>query len=159
MKNSYLFPNKYKKIGLLLFVAGFTLLIMGLLFDVDVELSSLDIKMPVIVNNPIFSERHYFQIVETNITIQIIILSIIIGGLLLGFSKERVEDELIRDIRNKSLVWAVYLNYSLLILSLFVLVDLDMFTMIVLNVFTLLLFFIIRFEWKKYVLKKTSHEE
>jgi hypothetical protein len=159
MKNSYLFPNKYKKIGLLLFVAGFTLLIMGLLFDVDVELSSLDIKMPVIVNNPIFSERHYFQIVETNITIQIIILSIIIGGLLLGFSKERVEDELIRDIRNKSLVWAVYLNYSLLILSLFVVVDLDMFTMIVLNVFTLLLFFIIRFEWKKYVLKKTSHEE
>jgi hypothetical protein len=159
MKNSYLFPNKYKKIGLLLFIAGFTLLIMGLLFDVDVELSSLDIKMPVIVNNPIFSERHYFQIVETNITIQIIILSIIIGGLLLGFSKERVEDELIRDIRYKSLVWAVYLNYSLLILSLFVLVDLDMFTMIVLNVFTLLLFFIIRFEWKKYVLKKTSHEE
>jgi hypothetical protein len=159
MKNSYLFPNKYKKIGLLLFVAGFTLLIMGLLFDVDVELSSLDIKMPVIVNNPIFSERHYFQIVETNITIQIIILSIIIGGLLLGFSKERVEDELIRDIRNKSLVWAVYLNYSLLILSLFVVVDLDMFTMIILNVFTLLLFFIIRFEWKKYVLKKTSHEE
>jgi hypothetical protein len=159
MKNSYLFPNKYKKIGLLLFVAGFTLLIMGLLFDVDVELSYLDIKMPVIVNNPIFSERHYFQIVETNITVQIIILSIIIGGLLLGFSKERVEDELIRDIRNKSLVWAVYLNYSLLILSLFVVVDLDMFTMIVLNVFTLLLFFIIRFEWKKYVLKKTSHEE
>ncbi|MFB0904835.1 MAG: hypothetical protein QMB11_10665 [Nonlabens sp.] len=159
MKNSYLFPNKYKKIGLLLFIAGFTLLIMGLLFDVDVELSYLDIKMPVIVNNPIFSERHYFQIVETNITIQIIILSIIIGGLLLGFSKERVEDELIRDIRNKSLVWAVYLNYSLLILSLFVVVDLDMFTMIILNVFTLLLFFIIRFEWKKYVLKKTSHEE
>jgi hypothetical protein len=159
MKNSYLFPNKYKKIGLLLFVAGFTLLIMGLLFDVDVELSYLDIKMPVIVNNPIFSERHYFQIVETNITVQIIILSIIIGGLLLGFSKERVEDELIRDIRNKSLVWAVYLNYSLLILSLFVVVDLDMFTMIILNVFTLLLFFIIRFEWKKYVLKKTSHEE
>jgi hypothetical protein len=159
MKNSYLFPNKYKKIGLLLFIAGFTLLIMGLLFDIDVELSYLDIKMPVIVNNPIFSERHYFQIVETNITIQIIILSIIIGGLLLGFSKERVEDELIRDIRNKSLVWAVYLNYSLLILSLFVVVDLDMFTMIVLNVFTLLLFFIIRFEWKKYVLKKTSHEE
>jgi hypothetical protein len=159
MKNSYLFPNKYKKIGLLLFIAGFTLLIMGLLFDIDVELSYLDIKMPVIVNNPIFSERHYFQIVETNITIQIIILSIIIGGLLLGFSKERVEDELIRDIRNKSLVWAVYLNYSLLILSLFVVVDLDMFTMIILNVFTLLLFFIIRFEWKKYVLKKTSHEE
>jgi hypothetical protein len=159
MKNSYLFPNKYKKIGLLLFIAGFTLLIMGLLFDVDVELSYLDIKMPVIVNNPIFSERHYFQIVETNITVQIIILSIIIGGLLLGFSKERVEDELIRDIRNKSLVWAVYLNYSLLILSLFVVVDLDMFTMIILNVFTLLLFFIIRFEWKKYVLKKTSHEE
>jgi hypothetical protein len=159
MKNSYLFPNKYKKIGLLLFIAGFTLLIMGLLFDIDVELSYLDIKMPVIVNNPIFSERHYFQIVETNITVQIIILSIIIGGLLLGFSKERVEDELIRDIRNKSLVWAVYLNYSLLILSLFVVVDLDMFTMIILNVFTLLLFFIIRFEWKKYVLKKTSHEE
>jgi hypothetical protein len=159
MKNSYLFPYKYKKIGLLLFVAGFTLLLMGFLFDVDVELSYLDIKMPVIVTNPLFSERQYFQMVETNITHQIIILSIIIGGLLFGFSKERVEDELISDIRNKSLVWAVYFNYSLLIISLFILADLDMLAMIVFNVFTLLLFFIIRFEWKKYVLKKTSHEE
>ncbi|WP_339686314.1 hypothetical protein [uncultured Nonlabens sp.] len=158
MKN-YLFPNKYKKIGLLLFVAGFTLLLMGFLFNVDVELSYLDIKMPVIVTNPFFSERQYFQMVETNISLHLIILSIIIGGLVFGFSKERVEDELISDIRKSSLIWAIYFNYSLLILSLFFLADLDMIMMIVLNVFTLLLFFIIRFEWKKYQLKAASHEE
>lgn len=158
MKN-YLFPNKYKKIGLLLFVAGFTLLLIGFLFNVDVELSYLDIKMPVIVTNPFFSERQYFQMVETNISLHLIILSIIIGGLVFGFSKERVEDELISDIRKSSLIWAIYFNYSLLILSLFFLADLDMIMMIVLNVFTLLLFFIIRLEWKKYQLKAASHEE
>ncbi|QJP34798.1 hypothetical protein F0365_10555 [Nonlabens sp. Ci31] len=158
MKN-YLFPNKYKKAGLLLFIVGFTLFIMGLFFNVDVELSFLDIRMPVIMTNPLFSERQYFQMVETNISIHLIILSIIIGGLMFGFSKERIEDELISDIRKSSLIWAIYFNYSILILSLFFLADFDMLMMTVFNVFTLLLFFIIRFEWKKHQLKTASHEE
>lgn len=158
MKN-YLFPYKYKKVGLLLFTIGFSLFIMGMLFNVDVELSFLDIRMPVIMTNPLFSEREYFQMVETNISIHLIILTIIIGGLLFGFSKERIEDELISDIRKSSLIWAIYFNYSILILSLFFLTDLDMIVMTVFNVFTLLLFFIIRLEWKKHQLQKASDEE
>lgn len=158
MKN-YLFPNKYKKVGLLLFTIGFSLFIMGMLFNVDVELSFLDIRMPVIMTNPLFSEREYFQMVETNISTHLIILAIIVGGLLFGFSKERIEDELISDIRKSSLIWAIYFNYSILILSLFFLANFDMIMMTVFNVFTLLLFFIIRLEWKKYQLKTASHEE
>ena len=159
MKNTYLFPHRYKKLGLLFFSVGFTLFIMAFLFNFETGLSILEVKMPVIMTNPIFGDREFFQIVETNITMHLIILSIIIGGLVFGFSKERVEDELIGDIRKSSLIWAVYFNYSLLILSLFLLADFDMIAMIVLNVFTLLLFFIIRFEWKKYQLKTASNEE
>lgn len=159
MKKTYLFPNKFKLLGMVLFISSFTLFILAFIMQYDIELSFFDVTMPVISSNPIFGDREFFTTVDTNITIHLIIMLVIIGGLVFGFSKERIEDELISDIRKNSLIWAVYFNYTLLIISLFLLADLDMIAMIVFNVFTLLLIFIIRFEWKKYQLKSASNEE
>ncbi|WP_405376906.1 hypothetical protein [Nonlabens sp. Asnod3-A02] len=159
MKKTYLFPNKFKLLGMVLFISSFTLFILAFIMQYDIELSFFDVTMPVISSNPIFGDREFFTTVDTNITIHLIIMLVIIGGLVFGFSKERIEDELISDIRKNSLIWAVYFNYTLLIISLFLLADLDMIAMIVFNVFTLLLIFIIRFEWKKHQLKSASNEE
>lgn len=159
MKKTYLFPNKFKLLGMVLFISSFTLFILAFIMQYDIELSFFDVTMHVISSNPIFGDREFFTTVDTNITIHLIIMLVIIGGLIFGFSKERIEDELISDIRKNSLIWAVYFNYTLLIISLFLLADLDMIAMIVFNVFTLLLIFIIRFEWKKYQLKSASNEE
>jgi hypothetical protein len=130
-----------------------------ILWSMNYDLSILDVRMPAITKKPLFGSRTFFTMQETNLTYPILMLLLIGSGLVYGFSKERLEDEMISDLRKESLVWAVYVNYIVLLISLFLLFDFDMIGLIIINVFTLLIFFILRFEWKKYQLKRASHEE
>ncbi|MCB0469680.1 MAG: hypothetical protein KDC51_03485, partial [Flavobacteriaceae bacterium] len=120
--------------------------------------SFLNVKVLTIYNEPIFSEGSgFFKIVDNTITDELVSLLIIIGGLLVGFSKEKVEDEFIYKLRKDSLVWAILFNYFILIATILLVYDLTFFHILVFNMFTPLVFFIIRFNFLKY--KANSHDE
>ncbi len=84
-------------------------------------------------------------------------LAIIIGGLLVGFTKEKVEDEFIYKLRKDSLVWAIIFNYAVLIFTIIFVYSLTFFDVLVFNMFTPLIFFIVRFNFLKH--KSLSYEE
>jgi cell division protein FtsW (lipid II flippase) len=71
-----------------------------------------------------------------------------VGLFLVAFSREKVEDEQIAQLRLDSLRWAIYLNYLILIVCLVFFQDRD--HILLLNLWVPLLFFIIRFRWKMY---------
>ena len=73
------------------------------------------------------------------------------------YTKEKIEDEFIFKLRNDSLVWAIILNYVVLLLTVIFIYEGNFFTVLVYNMFTPLIFFIIRFNFLKY--KSRSHEE
>jgi hypothetical protein len=66
---------------------------------------------------------------------------------MVGFSKEKIEDEYIASIRMNALVWAVFVNYSLLIVAFIFIYDLSFLNVMAYNMFTVLLLFIIRFHY------------
>ncbi|MEH6537619.1 MAG: hypothetical protein V7719_14565 [Psychroserpens sp.] len=151
MKSNYLLSNKYK-------IPGWILLILGLIAGVFLMLSEfesdlLEIKVLAIYNgDSIISNEEdvgFFKIIENNILDEIIALAIIIGGLLVGFSKEKVEDEFIYKLRKDSLVWAIIFNYIVLMFAIVFIYDFTFFNVLVYNMFTPLLFFIIRFNFLK----------
>jgi len=72
-----------------------------------------------------------------------------IGLFLAAFSKEKIEDEQISQLRLDSLQWAIYVNYILLIVSLILSTDTE--HVLFLNLLVPLVFFIIRFQWKLYL--------
>lgn len=157
MKTNYLLPNKYKTIGWILFIAG---LILGIIFYISDYLSeAITTKiLSIYSGETIFGkEGGYFQIIENSIIDELITLAIIIGGLLVGFTKEKVEDEFIYKLRKDSLVWALIFNYVVLILATIFIYDFAYFDVLVFNMFTPLIFFIVRFNFLK--LKSNSHEE
>ena len=80
---------------------------------------------------------------------------IILSGLLVAFSKEKEEDELISMIRLESLVWATYWNYAILLLGFVLVYDMAFLTVMVFNMFTILILFIIKFNWALHKLKKS----
>ncbi len=80
---------------------------------------------------------------------EIISIFIIIGGLIVGFSKEKIEDEFIYKLRNDSLVWAIIFNYIVLLFAIVFVYDFTFFDVLVFNMFTPLLFFIVRFNFLK----------
>ena len=98
----------------------------------------------------------FFKIVENSVIDEIIAIAIIVGGLLVGFSKEKVEDEFIYKLRKDSLVWAIIFNYVILLLAIIFVYDFTFFDILVFNMFTPIIFFVVRFNFLK---GRLNHEE
>ncbi|MDP4149032.1 MAG: hypothetical protein Q8927_15915 [Bacteroidota bacterium] len=74
-------------------------------------------------------------------------LLMVIGLILVAFSKEKIEDEQISRLRLDSLQWAIYLNYAILIVSLIATENMGNHFMLAIDTWVPLLFFIVRFRW------------
>ena len=89
MKTNYLLPNKYKKLGWTLLTIG--LLLGILMYSKVIENEIFTMKVLSIYNDDsiLSEEKGFFKIIETGILDEVISILIIIGGLLLGFTKEK----------------------------------------------------------------------
>lgn len=155
MNTNYLLPNKFKLLGWLLFSAG---LLAGIvLYAIGYDGELMVTKVFSIYSDPFLGDAGFFKIVENGIADELVFICIIIGGLLVGFTKEKVEDEYIYKLRTESLVWAIIFNYVLLLLTIVFVYDMTFFNVLIFNVFTPLLFFVFRFNFIKF--KSAGHEE
>ncbi|KAA5546686.1 hypothetical protein [Adhaeribacter rhizoryzae] len=145
MKTSFLFPNSFKKVGWVLLVPG-TILGLLVLFQ-GYEIAFLNAKVFTLFKETQFlnSQNPGGHLVNNNLTNELASVIFMVGAILVGFSKEKQEDEYISKIRLESLVWATYLNYGFLLIGLLFVYDTQFLTFMALNMFTLLIFFIIRF--------------
>ncbi|TXE15737.1 hypothetical protein ES692_15260 [Psychroserpens burtonensis] len=148
MKSNYLLSNKFKIPGWILLIIGLTAYVFLFFYDSP---NIMEVNVLSIYDGASFSNDKitYFKIIENNIADELIALSIIIGGLCVGFSKEKVEDEFIYKLRTDSLVWAVILNYGILMFTVIFIYNFKFFDVLMYNMFTPLLFFIIRFNFLK----------
>ncbi|WBX76035.1 hypothetical protein PG911_15525 [Tenacibaculum ovolyticum] len=157
MKRKYLFPNKYKRIGWLILIPS---IIIGLIvFTQEYEPIFLDFNVPAVFIGQTFEGESFIRIIKNNILNEILMVLIIMSSLFVAFSKEKIEDEYISKIRLESLVWAVYVNYGVLLLSSLFIFDISFLFIMVFNMFTVLIFFIIRFNLQIYRLKKIANNE
>lgn len=164
MRINYLFPHRSKIMGWLLFIPS-ALLGLYILNDGHPPVFFERIVLTLYHENFIDgsgTEIHnlFFKIIENNILDEILLITTIIGALLIAFSKEKNEDELISKVRLDSLVWATYVNYIVLIISTIFVYEFTYLWVMVINMLTILIFFIIRFNWQLIKLKKDlSYEE
>ena len=157
MSIKLLLPNKYKLIGWCLLIPA-TVLGLFLSFT-NFESFPVNTKVFAIFNNEIFGKIQFFGFIETNITNTIVGILFIIGGMLVGFSKEKREDEFIAKLRLSSLLWAVWVNYVLLFLSFFFVYGTAFLTVMIYNMFTVLIIFIVRFNYILYKNSKAVSDE
>lgn len=157
MNVNYLFPNKFKSIGWLILIPSAVIGIITLILEY--EPNSLDFNVPAIFIEEFFGDKYLIGIIHNNILNEILGILIIISSLLVAFSKEKSEDEYISKIRLESLVWAVYFNYAILLISFLIIFDLSFLWVMIFNMFTTLLFFIIRFNWQISKLNKSTRYE
>lgn len=157
MSNKLLLPNKYKLIGWYLLIPT-TILGIFLSFT-EFESLQINTKVFAIFSDQVFRESKFFSFIETNITSTIIGVIFIIGAMMVGFSKEKREDEFIEKLRLSSLLWAVWVNYILLFLSLIFIYGTAFLTVMIYNMFTVLIIFIIRFNYILYKNSKAVSDE
>jgi len=158
MKTTYLLPHRFKKVGWLLFVPSVILGILTLIYDWAPDF--LEVNVFGFFIDEFMGAKKYFGFVSNNILNEILGVLVILSGLMIAFSKESEEDELISKIRLQSLVWATYWNYGILVLAMLFVYDLSFLWVMIFNMYTVLIFFIIKFNWSLVNLNKAlTHEE
>lgn len=131
MKTRFLFPYWCRYLGLACIVFHIPILLFAKSFGFDPH------DLP---DEPgIFSPGHLFFIATA--------LLMLTGLVLLVFSKEKIEDEQISQLRLDSLQWAIYLNYLVLIITLVFADQQDFKDILRLNLWVPLVFFYTRFRW------------
>lgn len=131
MRTRFLFPYWCRYLGYALFLVHIPVVLLK-------KVLGFDIPGQTVNYGGIFSLHHLFFMTTT--------LLMALGLFLAAFSKEKIEDEQISQLRLDSLQWAIYVNYVLLIVSLIISSDTQ--HILFLNLLVPLVFFIIRFQWK-----------
>ncbi|TDI77840.1 MAG: hypothetical protein E2O83_07420 [Bacteroidetes bacterium] len=157
MKTNYLLPYKFKALGWVLFILGIVGGLYVLTTNYEQDILSTNVLSIYKGESLSGKESGFFKIIKNDILDEIVALFIIVGGMFVTFSREKVEDEFIYKLRKDSLVWAVIFNYSVLLIAILFVYDFAFFDVLVFNMFTPLMFFILRFNFLK--LKSRSHEE
>lgn len=151
MRKQFLLPHQYKMIGWIILVPatifGILLLIMNF------ENLQINTTVFAILSDEIFGKARNFSFIETNVAPTIAGVLFLVGGLLVSFSREQREDEFIASLRLSSLIWAVLVNYLLLLLCFLFIYGSPFLNVMIYNMFTVLIIFIIRFH---YLLRKNS---
>lgn len=157
MSSKLLLSNKYKLIGWCLLMPA---TILGLTSSfTDYEVIPLKVKVFAIFNHEIIGKSQSFSFIYTNITNTVVGVLFIVGAMFVGFAKEKKEDEFIAKLRLSSLLWAVLINYVLLLLSFFFIYGTAFLTVMTYNMFTFLIIFIIRFNYILYKNSKSVSDE
>jgi len=141
MKPQYLFPSWTRWLGLALFLVHLPVMH---IWDIY-HLHSYD-------DGQLFNLPHLFFIAT--------VVLMVLGLFLIAFSREKIEDEQIYQLRLSSLRWAIFANYLLLIIALiFTNSKADYKDMLRLNLWVPLMLFIIIFRWKMFRLNRSLKEE
>ena len=131
MKSKFLFPYWCKFLGIALFLVHVPFLLL--------KKQGFGLH-PTPAADGFFSASHLFFISTT--------LTMLSGLVLIAFSKEKIEDEQITQLRLDALQLSIYLNYLVLIVSLFFIGRNDFWDVIRINIWAPLMFFILLFRLK-----------
>ena len=158
MKSNFLFPNRYKLIGWILFVPALAAAVYFLATGQSID-EMLRAKVFAVATDEFLGKQQFMTVIENSISDEILLVCLVFGGLLNGFSKMKHEDELIAKIRYESLVWAVYVNFSVMLLATIFIYGMYFYNVMLANMFTVLLFFIVRFHVMIYKLNRDGNDQ
>lgn len=137
MKTTLLLPNGFKKIGWAIFVPAF-LLGCSICF---------------------FGENFDRWLFRETVMNNIAIIGTVVGALFIGFSREKIEDEMIQHIRLNALMAAMWINYLLLIVVSLSIYNINYLTVMACSMATPLVIFLLVYHFNLYRLNRNLHHE
>ena len=162
MTQALLLPHRYKKIGWMILIPA---TLMGIILIIgDFETQWFSTRVFAIFSDEIKSGQFVeggkvFSFIHTNITNTVVGVLFLVGALLTAFSREKQEDEYIDKLRLSSLLWAVWVNYLLLLLAFIFVYGFAFLNVMIYNMFTILIIFIARFNYILYQNRKGVADE
>ena len=144
MNTLQLFPHRFKMIGWFIFIPS---LILGLISLSGVM--NFEISLPVIYNSGFLNneDQGFLQTANIDLFPNLFGVLIIIGGILVGFPKEKIEDEYISSLRLKSVFWSLIATYSIVLILFISIFGTLFFTAMIFSMFLPLVLYVFRFNY------------
>ncbi|CAN5300242.1 hypothetical protein BH09BAC4_BH09BAC4_22760 [soil metagenome] len=143
MKTKWLFPHQYRLVGWFIFVPSAILGLAMMYGNLQLTFLTLSAKVDTLFE-------------YSNLTDELAGIGTIIGLFIIAFSREKVEDEMISQLRLEALQWSVYANYIILIIAILTMYDTAFFNVMIYNMFTVLIIFLLRFRFSVYRLSQSA---
>lgn len=146
MNSITLFSNKLKNVGWFIFIPS---MILGILFIFG-KFQFSEIQLPVFYYSGFpFDNNDSGFLRQANVDLfsNLIGILIIIGGVLVGFSKEKIEDEYISSLRLRSMFWSMAVTYTIVLILFFTLFGAVFFTVMIVTIFMPLILYVFRFNY------------
>ncbi|WP_221390447.1 hypothetical protein [Dyadobacter sp. NIV53] len=149
MKTKNLLSNAWRPFGWVLIIIVILMHLWGVFMGEQYPLNfGIEIPLPFNFGGFDLSENHF--IIQGKLHLQaleIISLLMIAGLMIVGFSRLKIEDERVAQIRLESLQWGIYANYLILALCILLVYGGAFFMIMTYAMFTPLLIFLLRFYW------------
>ena len=155
-----LLPKSFKVPGLFLLAIGVALGIAYCVIPDSMSISWNDIR-ELFGAGRIETKANFFGpfTADSDLMMTLIGLFMVVGGVFVGFSRNREEDEFIEQIRYESLLLSIYINSIALIACLIFVWGLPFISVMFCSLFSVLCFFIICFYIRVLINKKTMRYE
>lgn len=141
MKTMCLLPASWKWPGLILSLAGLGLGAFTLFDDYEWKWLSLRVR----------EEGKLFEPAVENFTNELALTMVLVGLLILVFSREHYEDERIQLIRLEAFQWSVLVHFIIVLVGNWALYGQNFFLLMTANLFTPLVVFMLRFYYVLYI--------
>lgn len=147
-----LIHHKYKRVGWIILIPSVILGFWTLIAEVEPAIFNFNI--PWLQQTAESGWGSLFSGKENNLWNEILGLLVIVSSWMVGFSKEPLEDEYLMRLRLNALLWAVFVNYIVLAISMIFVYGIDFYWVLILNMYTVLFIYIGRFNYLLYQSKK-----
>jgi len=159
MKKTYLLPNRFKKIGWILALPSLIILVINILEIITINFNFCFYGLSKGVGILDQSSNWRWSLNETNFANTILPIIIVVGLVFISFSKEKNEDEMITQIREKSFVWAIVTSSIIFVIGILFFYGIAYLYFLGNLLYLVFLLFIIKFHIELSRLKKGLKDE
>lgn len=154
--SSFLLPNKFKRIGLVMFVP-FCLICLWTLLSGELEFNFLQWPCISLFSSEIGSDKVPLLLIGTTDPInEIGMLGLLVSLCFIALSREKDEDEMTGLIRMKSFVWSFWVTAIIFALGVIFLYDVSFLFFSFSAIFLEFLLFIVKFNFDMYKVRREN---
>lgn len=149
MKPRFLFPNYCRTIGWIIAVPALIAGIWGLFNEFKFDFLFVELPFHYLLDDGFLQLTKEPSRLELGD--EVVSIALIVGLGLVAFSKCKLEDEFVSQIRLESLQWAIYVHFGFVLLATIFVYGIYFFNVMIVNMFTPLLIFVGRFQYLVYI--------
>lgn len=133
MKSIPLLPHRFKMMGLILVVPGIFLGVLSIYFDFRPDFLTVETNPDLLFMN------------TQNLLDEVALTLTLLGLLAIAFSREKIEDEFVSQVRLNSLMWSFGFYYLIILLAVWVLYNDNFWTLMIYHLFMPIVFYVVLF--------------